>query len=152
MATDKLFLEYATHFTSAFAGLIGVEAGAYEVKSITLKATENRTDIFLVSQSGANVVLVETQGYDDEYLYHRMVAAKMLFCVQHKYTGDMDAAVIFLEESNYGKGQIRDERKFKSISSAKAPNSSNCSRQLKPRLVVTCASCSKDKPAPAKSW
>jgi len=38
-----------------------------------------------------------------EYLYHRMVAAKMLYCLQHKYTGEMDAAVIFLEESNYGR-------------------------------------------------
>ncbi|MCI0693458.1 DUF2887 domain-containing protein [candidate division KSB1 bacterium] len=111
MATDKLFHEYATHFTNAFAKFIGVRAGDYVAKSITLKQTEKRSDLFLIDQSGAYMALVETQGYDDEYLYHRMVATKMLYCIQHKYTGDMDAAVIFLEESNY-QAALSFERQF----------------------------------------
>ncbi|MGH7595746.1 MAG: DUF2887 domain-containing protein [bacterium] len=101
MATDKLFYDYATHFTKAFAKFIGVAADEYQAKSLTLKETEKRPDLFLISQSGNNVVLVETQGYDDEYLYHRMVAAKMLYCLQFKYTGKMDAIAIFLDESQY---------------------------------------------------
>ncbi len=101
MATDKLVHEYAIHFTRTFAQFIGAPAGDYEAKSITLKQAEKRADLFLIGQSGTPVVLVETQGYDDAYLYHRMVATEMLYCIQNKYVGDMDAAVIFLEESNY---------------------------------------------------
>lgn len=125
MATDKLIYEYATHFTKAFAKFIGVEAGDYEAKSITLKQTEKRADLFLISPSGTKVVLVETQGYDDAYLYHRMVAAKMLYCLQFKYTGEMDAAVIFLEESHYRAALLLD-RQFTRSSALK----------FSPRIIV----------------
>jgi predicted transposase YdaD len=110
MATDKLIYEYAIHFTKAFAKFIGVEGGDYEAKSITLKQTEKRADLFLISPSGTNVVLVETQGYDDAYLYHRMVTAKMLYCLQFRYFGKMDAIAIFLEESHFRAAELFHEQ------------------------------------------
>ncbi|MGH7450544.1 MAG: DUF2887 domain-containing protein [bacterium] len=118
MATDKLFHEYATYFTNAFAKFIGVRAGEYVAKSITLKQTEKRSDLFLIDQSGAYMALVETQGYDDEYLYHRMVVTQMLYCIQHHYAGEMDAAVIFLDESNY-QAALSFDRQFVSSATLK---------------------------------
>jgi len=112
MATDILFNKYARHFTKTFAQFIGLAAGEYEVKSLTLKETEKRTDIFLIGQAG--VVLVETQGYDDEYLYHRMVATMALYCIQNKYAGAMDAAVIFLDESHY-RAALLFERQYSAL-------------------------------------
>jgi len=106
MATDKPFYEYAVRFPKSLAKLIKVETDEYEAKSLTLKATEKRPDIFLIGHSGNHVILVETQGYDDAYLYHRMIAAKMLYCIQFKYTGKMEAVAIFLDESHYHAAEL----------------------------------------------
>lgn len=100
MATDKLFYEFAVRFPNALAKLIGAEPGEYEARSITLKQTEKRADFFLFSRTDTYVVLVETQGYDDPFLYHRMLAAIALFCIQNEYKGEVDVAVIFLDESH----------------------------------------------------
>ena len=106
MATDKPFYEYAVRFPKPLAKLIQADADEYEAKSLTLKATEKRPDIFLIGQSGNHVILVETQGYDDAYLYHRMIATKMLYCIQFKYTGKMEAVAIFLDESHYRAAEL----------------------------------------------
>jgi predicted transposase YdaD len=112
MATDKLFYEYAIRFPNALAKLIGAEPGEYEARSITLKQTEKRADVFLISRSGTYVALVETQGYDDPFLYHRMLAALTLFCLQNGYKSEIGAAVIFLEDSHYRAATAFFKRQF----------------------------------------
>jgi len=101
MATDRLFYEYAVRFPNVVAKLIGAEPGEYEARSVTLKQAERRADFFLINRTRASVVLVETQGYDDPFLYHRMLATIALFCLQNDYKGRVDVAVIFLDESHH---------------------------------------------------
>lgn len=101
MATDKLIHEYTTHFPNALAKFVHAEADDYEAKSLTFKEIEKRADIFLIGRSGRHVVLVETQGYDDDELYYSMVKKIMLYCTQNKYWGSMEATAIFLDESHY---------------------------------------------------
>lgn len=100
MATDKLFHEYAVHFPRALAKVIHADEEEYVAKSLVLKETEKRADHFFVSQTSEHVILLENHGYDDEELYYRMIKTMVLFCTQFKFRGRMEAAVIFMEESN----------------------------------------------------
>ena len=100
MGTDKLLSEYTAYFPNALAKFIHAATDDYEAKSLTFKEIEKRADIFLIGRSGEHVVLVETQGYNDDELFYSMVKKIMLYCTQNKYRGSMDAVAIFLEESH----------------------------------------------------
>jgi len=101
VATDKLIADYSTHFPNALAKFVHAAADDYEAKSVTFKEIERQADLFLIGRSGRHVILVETQGYEKEDLYYHMVKKVMLFCTHYKYWSNMDATVIFLEESHY---------------------------------------------------
>ncbi len=101
MATDILFGEYTTRFPNAIAKLIQAGADDFEAKSLTVKRTEKRADLFLISRKAKRMILVEPQGYKDERLYYRMVATMLLYSLQHEYRGRMEAAVIFETESQW---------------------------------------------------
>jgi len=99
MATDNLFGDYGTRFPNALGRLIEAGADDFEAKSLTIKRTEKRADLFLISRKAKRMILVEPQGYKDARLYHRMVATMVLYCLQHDYAGKMEASAIFLSES-----------------------------------------------------
>ncbi len=99
MATDNLFHEYALRFPRGVSRLLGAGNESFVAKSLVLKRAEKRPDLFLIRKNGKRVILVETQGYNDEWLYYRMLASLSLYCLQQGYTGKMEAAVIFLNEA-----------------------------------------------------
>lgn len=112
MPTDKLLLDYSTHFPNAMAKLIHAERDDYEAKSITFKAIEKQADIFLIGRSGQRVALIETQGYKKDWLYYDMLMKVTLFCVQNDYRGSIEAAAIFLEEAHARAAQQFFEQQF----------------------------------------
>ncbi len=112
MATDKLFLDYSTHSPDAMARLVRAEADDYEAKSITFKAIEKQTDIFLIGRSGQRVVLIETQGYKKEKMYCDMLLKVVLYCFQNEYRGSIEVAAIFLEEAHAHAAQQFFEQQF----------------------------------------
>ena len=115
MATDNLRHEYATLFPSAITALIGAGTEKFVAKSLVLKRAEKRSDFFLMSKSGKRVILIEVQGYLDEWLRHRMLATMALFCLQHRFRGQMEAAIIFLTEAQR-KASENFHRQFRGIS------------------------------------
>ncbi len=126
MATDNLFGEYGTRFPNALGKLIEISADDFEAKSLTIKQTEKRADLFLISRKAQRMILVEPHGYKDPRLYHRMVATMTLYCLQHDYAGKMEAAVIFLTESQRRAAESIFHRQFDGISSL----------QFSPRVLV----------------
>lgn len=101
MGTDKLLGEYTAHFPNTVAKFIQAAPDDYVAKSLTFKEIEKRADIFLVGRSGEHVVLVETQGYNDDELLYSMLQKVLFYCTQNKYRGSIDAVVIFLDEAHY---------------------------------------------------
>jgi predicted transposase YdaD len=101
VGSDKLLGEYSVHFPNPLALFIQAAIDDYEAKSLTFKEIEKRADIFLIGRSGRNVVLVETQGYDDKKLFYSMAQKLLLFCTQFDCHGNIDAVAIFLDESHY---------------------------------------------------
>jgi predicted transposase YdaD len=112
VATDKLIYEYTTRFPNVVAKFVQAETDDYEAKSLTFKEIEKRADIFLIGRSGQHVVLLETQGYEDEELLYSMIKKIMLYCTHNKYWGSMDAVAIFLEEAHFRAANERFERQF----------------------------------------
>ncbi len=119
MATDILFGEYATRFPNALAKLIHAGADEFEAKSLTIKRAEKRADLFLISHKAKRIILVEPQGYKDDRLYHRMVATMILYCLQHKHKGRMEASVIFENVSHWRAAESFFHQQFSGISSLK---------------------------------
>jgi len=115
VGTDKLLGEYSAHFPNPLAQFIQAAIDDYEAKSLTFKEIEKRADIFLIGRSGRNVVLVETQGYDDKNLFYGMAQKLLLFCTQFDYRGSIDAVAIFLEESHYRAAAESFEQQFGSL-------------------------------------
>lgn len=112
MGTDKLLGEYTAHFPNAVAKFIDAAPDDYEAKSLTFKEIEKRADVFLIGRSGEHVVLVETQGYNDEELLYSMLQKLLFFCTQNKYRGSIDAVAIFLDEAHYRAAVEPFERQF----------------------------------------
>jgi hypothetical protein len=102
VATDKLFHKLATNHTAPILKLFKIpNDDDYRASSFTFKEVENRRDIIFEKLSGDEAVLLEAQGYDDEYLLHRTVMGRMMYHVQKKFTGKLRTIVMFLEESHY---------------------------------------------------
>jgi len=116
VATDNLFHEYAVRFPRGVGKLLGTGEEKFIAKSLVLKRAEKRPDLFLINKSGKRVILIETQGYSDDWLYHRMIATMSLFCLQQRFRGRMEAAVIFLNESQLRAAE-KFHRQFRGISS-----------------------------------
>jgi predicted transposase YdaD len=112
VGTDKLLGEYTAHFPNAVAKFIDAAPDDYEAKSLTFKEIEKRADVFLIGRSGEHVVLVETQGYNDEELLYSMLQKLLFFCTQNKYRGSIDAVAIFLDEAHYRAAVEPFERQF----------------------------------------
>lgn len=112
MGTDKLLGEYTAHFPNAVAKFVQAAPDDYEAKSLTFKEIEKRADIFLLGRSGEHVVLVETQGYNDEELCYSMVQKLLFYCTQNQYRGGIDAVAIFLDEAHYRAAVEPFERQF----------------------------------------
>lgn len=102
MATDKLIHKLATSHAAAILKLFKVpDYDDYRASSFTFKEVENRRDIIFEKSTGDEAVLLEAQGYDDEYFLHRTVMGRMMYHVQKKFTGKLRTVVMFLEESHY---------------------------------------------------
>jgi len=125
VATDNLFHEYAVRFPRGVGKLLGIGNEKFVAKSLVLKRAEKRPDFFLINQTGKRVILVETQGYSDEWLYHRMLATMSLFCLQQRFRGRMEAAVIFLNEAQRRAAE-KFHRQFRGISTLR----------FEPRIIV----------------
>lgn len=126
MATDNLFGEYGTRFPNTLGKLIDVNTDDFEAKSLTIKRAEKRADLFLISRKAKRMILVEPHGYKDPQLLHRMVATMMLFCLQNDYDGKMEAAVIFLTDSQRRSAESVFHRQFSGISTLR----------FSPRVIV----------------
>jgi predicted transposase YdaD len=102
VATDKLIHKLATTHPAAILKLFKIpDCDDYQASSFTFKEIENRRDIIFEKMTGGEAILLETQGYDDVYFYHRTIIGKMMYHVQKKFTGMLRTVVIFLEESHY---------------------------------------------------
>jgi len=53
------------------------------------------------SADGEEALLLETQGYDDDYFFHKTVIGAMLYCAQNKFRGRVRVIAMFLEPSQY---------------------------------------------------
>jgi len=126
VATGNLFGDYGTRFPNALGKVIEAGVDDFEAKSLTIKRTEKRADLFLISRKAKRMILVEPQGYKDVRLYHRMVATMMLYCIQHDYVGKMEASAIFLSESQWRAAESLFHRQFAGISTL----------QFSPRVFV----------------
>ncbi|MCI0691656.1 hypothetical protein L0337_06560 [candidate division KSB1 bacterium] len=65
------------------------------------KKSKTAANIIFEKMSGGEAVLLEAQGYDDVYCYHRTVMGRMMYHIQKKFTGKLRTVVMFLEESHY---------------------------------------------------
>lgn len=102
MATDKLIHKLATTHPAAVLKFLQVPDGeAYQAGSFTFKEVENRRDIIFEKRGGEEAVLLEVQGYDDFWFYHRTVMGKMMYHIQKQFTGKLRTIVLFLEQSHY---------------------------------------------------
>jgi len=102
VATDKLIHKLATSHAAAVLKLFKIPDGDdYQAGSFTFKEVENRRDIIFEKVSGDEAVLLEAQGYDDEYFLHRTVMGRMMYHIQKKFTGKLRTIVMFLEEAHY---------------------------------------------------
>lgn len=102
VATDKLIHKLATTHAAAILKLLKIpDYNDYQASSFTFKEIENRRDIIFEKMTGDEAVLLETQGYDDTFFYHRTVMGKMMYHIQKQFTGKLRTFVIFLETSHY---------------------------------------------------
>lgn len=102
MATDKLVHKLSTAHPAAVLKLFEIPDGhEYKADSLTLKEIEDRRDLVFEKAGGDETILLEVQGYDDAYLYHRAIRGKAMYCIQKKFTGRIRVVVIFLEQSHY---------------------------------------------------
>jgi hypothetical protein len=77
------------------------DGNAYKAGSLTFKDIEDRRDIVFEKASGDEAILLEVQGYNDAFLYHRAIRGKAMYCIQKKFTGRIRVVMIFLEPSHY---------------------------------------------------
>jgi hypothetical protein len=102
VATDKLFHKLATSHAAAILKLFKIpDCDDYQASSFTFKEVENRRDIIFEKSTGDEAVLLEAQGYDDAYCFHRTVMGRMMYHIQKKFTGKLRTVVMFLEESHH---------------------------------------------------
>jgi len=102
LATDALIHKLSTAHPDAILKLFEIPDGkAYKADSITFKDIEDRRDIVFEKASGDEAILLEVQGYNDAFLYHRAIRGKAMYCIQKKFTGRIRVVVIFLEPSHY---------------------------------------------------
>lgn len=102
MATDKLIHKLAISHAAAILKIFKIPNGDdYQASSFTFKEVENRRDIIFEKITGDEAVLLEAQGYNDEYLLHRTVMGRMMYHIQKKFTGKLQTIIMFLEESHY---------------------------------------------------
>ncbi len=102
MATDKLVHKLSTAHPAAVLKLFEIPDGhEYKADSLTLKEIEDRRDLVFEKAGGDEAILLEVQGYDDAFLYHRAIRGKAMYCIQKKFTGRIRVVVIFLEQSHY---------------------------------------------------
>lgn len=102
MTTDKLFYRLLKSYAAAVLKLLGIShPESYRASSFTFKEIENRRDMIFESEDGEEVVLLETQGYDDDYFLHKTVVGAMLYCAQNKFRGRFRVIAMFLEASHY---------------------------------------------------
>jgi len=102
VATDKLIHKLATTHTAAILKLLKIpDYDDYQASSFTFKEIENRRDIIFEKKTGDEAVLLEAQGYDDTFFYHRTVMGRMMYQIQKQFTGKLRTVVMFLAESHY---------------------------------------------------
>jgi hypothetical protein len=102
VATDKLIHKLATTHAAAILKLLKIpDYDDYQASSFTFKEIENRRDIIFEKMSGGEAVLLEAQGYDDAYCYHRTVMGRMMYHIQKQFTGKLRTVMMFLDESHY---------------------------------------------------
>lgn len=102
MATDALIHKLSTTHPAAILKLFEIPDGnAYKADSITFKDVEDRRDIVFEKAGGDEVILLESQGYNDPFLFHRAIRGKAMYCIQKKFSGRIRVVVIFLESSHY---------------------------------------------------
>jgi hypothetical protein len=102
VATDKLIHKLATTYSAAVLKLLKIpDHDDYLASSFTFKEIENRRDIIFEKTTGDEAILLEVQGYDDTYFYHRTVVGKMMYHVQKQFIGHLRTVVMFLDESHY---------------------------------------------------
>ena len=102
MATDKLFYRLLKSYAAAVLKLLGIaNPEDYRASSFTFKEIENRRDMIFEKQDGEEAVLLETQGYDDDYFLHKTVVGAMLYCAQNNFRGRFHVITMFLEPSQH---------------------------------------------------
>ena len=102
MATDKLFHKLAITHAAAILKLLKIpDYNDYRASSFTFKEIENRRDIIFEKIHGGEAVLLEAQGYDDTFFFHRTVMGRMMYHIQKPFTGKLRTVVMFLNESHY---------------------------------------------------
>jgi hypothetical protein len=78
VATDKLIHKLATTHAAAILKLLKIpDYDDYQASSFTFKEIENRRDIIFEKKTGDEAVLLEAQGYDDTFFFHRTVMGRM---------------------------------------------------------------------------
>lgn len=102
MATDKLIHKLSITHTAAVLKFLQVPDGeAYQASSFTFKEIENRRDIIFEKRGGEQAHLLEVQGYDDNWFFHRTVMGRAMYHIQKQFTGKLRTFVLFLEQSHY---------------------------------------------------
>jgi hypothetical protein len=102
VATDKLFHKLSITHAAAILKMLKIpHYNDYRASSFTFKEIENRRDIIFEKNTGDEAVLLEVQGYDDAFFFHRTVTGRMMYHVQKPFTGRLRTVVMFLEESHY---------------------------------------------------
>jgi hypothetical protein len=102
LATDKLIHKLAINHTAAVLKVLQVPNGEeYRASSFTFKEIENRRDLIFEKRGGEEAILLEVQGYDDNWFFHRTVIGRALYQIQKQFTGKLRTFVLFLEQSHY---------------------------------------------------
>jgi len=84
METDKEFFRIFKTNPELFRDFLGIRTkGPCTLKSETLKSLERRVDGVLEFPDRDPVVFIEIQGYRDDAVYQRLVAAMALFHIEH---------------------------------------------------------------------
>ncbi len=101
--TDEAFVKLMSVSGSSilkWLGLSDAQAQRYQFKAVILKEKKLAPDIVgrpvLEGEDGR--IIIEFQGYPDEFIRYRLIAETLLGCAQEQYSGQVRVAIIYTDE------------------------------------------------------
>jgi predicted transposase YdaD len=81
-------------------GMSDAQAQRYRFKAVVLKEKKLAPDIegWPVFEGEDGRIIIEFQGYPDEFIRYRLIAETLLSCAQEQYSGQVRVAIIYTDE------------------------------------------------------